>query len=230
MAVQSQLPPPAAGSAWSWSDIMPGRRPRLRLLPRSGEPRRVAADRARQWRPGDGPQPGRGERRLGRAGVAEIGDAPVDVLLNVAAIVGNGMPELEVGSSDWSVWQEVFNTVTIGPLRVLQAFLPRLRRGDKVINVTSQVGTSMWLYGGTYVYGAAKAALNRLTLSLSLDLADRGIIVGLVHPGWMKTDMGGPNAETPVEESAAGIRRIVADWPADGRFHFLKWTGEPHVW
>jgi NAD(P)-dependent dehydrogenase (short-subunit alcohol dehydrogenase family) len=164
------------------------------------------------------------------AGVAAIGDAPVDVLLNVAAIVGNGMPELEFGSSDWNSWQEVLNTVTMGPLRVLQAFLPRLRRGDKVINITSQVGTSMWRYGGTYAYGAAKAALDRLTLSVSLDLAPRGIIVGLVHPGWMNTDMGGPDAETPVEESAAGIRRIVADWPADGQLHFLKWTGEPQVW
>jgi NAD(P)-dependent dehydrogenase (short-subunit alcohol dehydrogenase family) len=88
----------------------------------------------------------------------------------------------------------------------------------------------MWLYGGTYAYGAAKAALNRMTLSLALDLAPRGITVGLVHPGWMNTDMGGPDAETPVEESAAGIRRIVADWPADGHCHFRKWTGEPHVW
>jgi NAD(P)-dependent dehydrogenase (short-subunit alcohol dehydrogenase family) len=164
------------------------------------------------------------------AGVAAIGDAPVDVLLNVAAIVGNGMPELESGASDWSVWQEVFNTNTMGPLRVIQAFLPRLRRGDKVINISSQVGTSMWRYGGTYAYGASKGALNRLTLSLALDLAPRGIIVGLVHPGWMKTDMGGRDAETPVQESAAGIRRIVADWPDDGQLHFLKWTGEPQIW
>jgi NAD(P)-dependent dehydrogenase (short-subunit alcohol dehydrogenase family) len=163
-------------------------------------------------------------------GVAEIGDTPVDVLINVAAIVGNTTPELAPGSSDWSSWQEVFNTVTMGPLRVTQAFLPRLQPGGKVINVTSQVGTSMWLYGGTYAYGAAKAALNRMTLSLALDLAPRGITVGLVHPGWMNTDMGGPNAETPVDESAAGIRRIVADWPADGQCHFRKWTGEPHVW
>jgi NAD(P)-dependent dehydrogenase (short-subunit alcohol dehydrogenase family) len=162
--------------------------------------------------------------------VAEINDTPIDVLLNVAAIVGNGMPELESGSSDWGGWQEVFNTVTMGPLRVIQAFLPRLRAGDKVMNVSSQVGTSMWLYGGVYAYGAAKAALNRLTLSLALDLAPRGITVGLIHPGWMNTDMGGPDAETKVEESAAGIRRIVADWPADGQCHFRKWTGEPQIW
>jgi NAD(P)-dependent dehydrogenase (short-subunit alcohol dehydrogenase family) len=164
------------------------------------------------------------------AGVAALGDAPVDILLNVAAIVGDHRPELEVGSSNWDNWQAVFNTVTMGPLRVTQAFLPRLQPGGKVINVTSQVGTSMWLYGGTYAYGAAKAALNRLTLSLALDLAPRGITVGLVHPGWMNTDMGGPDAETKVEESAAGIRRIVADWPADGQCHFRKWTGEPHIW
>ena len=88
----------------------------------------------------------------------------------------------------------------------------------------------MWLMGGTYAYGAAKGALNRLTLSLALDLAPRGITVGLIHPGWMNTDMGGPDAETPVEESAAGIRRIVADWPDDGQCHFLKWTGEPQAW
>jgi len=164
------------------------------------------------------------------AGVADLGDAPIDIVINVAAIVGDTAPELDLGSSNWDNWRAVFNTVTMGPLRVTQGFLPRLRPGNKVINITSQVGTSMWHYGGTYAYSAAKAALNRMTLALAQDLAPRGITVGLIHPGWMNTDMGGPDAETPVEESAAGIRRIVADWPADGQCHFRKWTGEPHVW
>ena len=159
---------------------------------------------------------------------AEAGDASVDVLLNVAGISGPSRPELE--ASDWAMWQESFDVMTMGPLRVLQAFLPRMQAGAKVINITSQIAASTWPTGGFYAYGAAKAGLNRMMRSVAIDLRDRGIIVGLVHPGWVQTDMGGPNAEITSQESAEGIRKVTQAWTLDRSGDFLKWNGETHPW
>ena len=159
---------------------------------------------------------------------AEAGDASVDVLLNVAGISGPSRPELE--ASDWAMWQESFNVMTMGPLRVLQALLPRMQAGAKVINITSQIAASTWPTGGFYAYGAAKAGLNRMMRSVAVDLRDRGIIVGLVHPGWVQTDMGGPNAEITPQESAEGIRKVTQAWTLDRSGDFLKWNGETHPW
>lgn len=163
-----------------------------------------------------------------RTGVATTGTDTVDVLYNVAGIGGGIVPELE--SSDWAVWNDVFAVMVQGPLRVLQAFLPRLGEGAKVINISSQVGASTWPMGGFYAYASAKAALNRLMRSVSTDLKPRGVVVGLVHPGWVQTDMGGPHAEITAHESAAGIRQVTADWTLETSGDFLNWNGKPHVW
>ena len=117
-----------------------------------------------------------------------------------------------------------------GPLRVLQAFLPRLGAGSKVINFSSQLAASTWPYGGFYAYGAAKAGLNRMMRSVAIDLKDRGIVVGSIHPGWVQTDMGGPGAEITPQESAAGIIKLARGWPLEHTGDFYKWNGEPHAW
>ena len=162
------------------------------------------------------------------AGAAATGDGPIDVLLNVAGVVGGDRQ----GLSDraWADWQDAFNIMIVGPLRVMQAFLPRLPSGAKVINITSQLAASTWPYGGHYAYGAAKAGLNRMMRSVAIDVKDRGIVVGLVHPGWVQTDMGGAAAEITPQESAAGIRKVTADWTLDRSGDFLKWNGETHPW
>ena len=165
-----------------------------------------------------------------RAGVKAIGDANIDILFNVAGVLGSVPPELEVGSSDWAMWQDVLNIMTFGPLRVLQAFLPHMKAGSKVINITSQLAASTWPYGGFYPYVAAKAGLNRLMRSVAIDLKDRGIIVGILHPGYVQTDMGGPTADITPEESAAGIRKVSGDWTLERSGDFLKWNGETHPW
>lgn len=162
------------------------------------------------------------------AGAATTGDGPIDVLLNVAGVVGGDRQGLE--DRGWVDWQDAFNIMIIGPLRVMQAFLPRLTPGAKVINITSQLAASTWPYGGHYAYGAAKAGLNRMMRSVALDVKDRGIVVGLVHPGWVQTDMGGAAAEITPQESAAGIRKVTADWTLDRSGDFLKWNGETHPW
>jgi NAD(P)-dependent dehydrogenase (short-subunit alcohol dehydrogenase family) len=163
-----------------------------------------------------------------KSGAASTGDAPIDILYNVAGITGSMVPELE--SIDWGPFDEAMNIMVKGPVRVLQAFLPRLGEGSKVINLTSQLAASTWPFGGFYGYVASKAALNRLMRSMATDLKPRGVIVGLVHPGWVKTDMGGPNAEITAEESATGLRSLAAGWTLEKSGDFYKWNGEVHPW
>lgn len=169
-----------------------------------------------------------GDQASVSAGAAETSGEAIDLLYNVAGVSGPTASELE--SSDWAEWNDVFNIMVQGPLRVLQAFLPRMGAGAKVINFSSQLAASTWPYGGYYAYAAAKAALNRLMRSVATDLKERGVIVGLVHPGWVQTEMGGDGADITPQESAEGIRKVAAAWTLDRSGDFLKWNGETHAW
>lgn len=163
-----------------------------------------------------------------RAAAASSGTGPIDVLYNVAGVTGPMANELD--GADWDAWNEAFAIMVQGPLRVLQAFLPRLGEGAKVINITSQLGAMAWPMGGMYCYASAKAALNRLMRSVAIDLKPKGIVIGLIHPGWVQTDMGGPHAQITSEESASGIRKLAAEWTIAETGEFFKWNGERHDW
>ena len=70
----------------------------------------------------------------------------------------------------------------------------------------------------------------RLMRSVAADLKDQGIVIGIVHPGYVQTDMGGPEAEITPQASAAGIRKLAAEWKLEHSGDFYKWNGEPHAW
>lgn len=163
-----------------------------------------------------------------RAAATASGMGAIDILYNVAGVSGPIGAELE--HSDWSEWADIFNIMIMGPLRVMQSFLPRLGSGSKVINLSSQLAASTWPYGGFYAYGAAKAGLNRMMRSVAADVKDKGIIIGLIHPGWVQTDMGGPSAEITPQESASGVRAVAQSWTLAESGDFKKWNGEVHPW
>jgi NAD(P)-dependent dehydrogenase (short-subunit alcohol dehydrogenase family) len=102
--------------------------------------------------------------------------------------------------------------------------------GSKVINFSSQLAASTWPYGGYYAYVASKAALNRLMRSVAIDLKERGIVIGLIHPGYVQTDMGGPAAEITPEQSATGVRTLAEGWTLEKSGDFYRWNGEEHPW
>ncbi|MGO4166565.1 SDR family oxidoreductase [Novosphingobium sp. YAF33] len=163
-----------------------------------------------------------------RAGAADTGDAAIDVLYNVAGVSGSTDSELE--SANFADWLDVFNVNVNGPMRVFQAFLPRLGSGAKVVSFGSQVGASTWPYPGYEAYSASKAALHRLMVSVALGTKDRGIIAISVHPGWVQTDMGGPAAELTPLESAQGIAALAQRLTPEMSGGFYKWNGETHAW
>lgn len=157
-----------------------------------------------------------------------LGDEGVDVLLNVAG-VGGGKQGLY--DSDFDDWRDAFEVMVIGPFRMVQALLPNLEKArGRVMTVSSQMGASTWPYGGTYAYCGAKAAVNQVMRTLAVELTAKGVAVALIHPGWVKTDMGGASAEIEVEESASGIRAVVDRLTLADTGTFWKWTGEQHPW
>ena len=163
-----------------------------------------------------------------QAGAAATGDGPIDLLYNVAGIVGEMAPQLD--KVDWKDFDDAIEIMLKGPLRVLAAFLPRMSAGSKVMNFSSQLDASTWPYGGFYPYVATKAGLNRMMRSVAIDLKDRGIVVGLIHPGYVQTDMGGPDAEITAEDSANQIIALAEGWKLEDTGEFFKWNGEKHDW
>jgi NAD(P)-dependent dehydrogenase (short-subunit alcohol dehydrogenase family) len=164
------------------------------------------------------------------AAARDLGDTPIDILINNAGVMGGNPQTLK--SIDFDAWVDALKIMTIGPVRVIQAFLPNLRKSaaSKVMTVTSQMGASTWPFGGSYAYTSAKAGVNKVMQGVALDLKGDSIAVSLVHPGWVKTDMGGPNADITAQESAAGIQKVIAGLGMSDTGKFFKWNGDIHPW
>lgn len=123
-----------------------------------------------------------------------------------------------------------FEVNALGPLRVTQAFAPLLRASrGAVVNVSSGLGQLAEMGGGRAGYRLSKAALNALTRVLAAELAEDGVRVNAVCPGWVRTDMGGPGAPRSLEEGAAGIL-WAATLPPDGPTGGFFRDREPLPW
>jgi|SRR5215469_11188416 len=170
-----------------------------------------------------------GDERSIKAAAGAVGDLPIDILINNAGVRGGDNQTLE--NTDTSEWIEAFKVMTIGPFRVVQVFLGNLRaaKNPKIMAISTQIAATTWPAGGSYVYASTKAALNRVTLSLARDLKDQ-VIVTMIHPGWVKTDMGGQAADITPEESARGIRKVIASVTKADSGKFYKWNGDIHPW
>ena len=161
-----------------------------------------------------------------------IGKESIDSIIIVAGYVG-GMPENQtIDNIDVDEWHRTLNINTIGPLLVAKAFKENLSssgNGNFMI-LSSQLAASTWPMGGMYVYSTTKAAVSKVGQILALDWAQEPIIVSIMHPGWVQTDMGGPAAEITAEESASGIRKVISGLKKEDSGNFYKWNGEIHPW
>lgn len=163
---------------------------------------------------------------------AQIGDTPIDILINNAGMAGPPFQKQSLEEMDFEGWAETFAVNTMAPLRMLQAFRKNLRAGrnPRAVSITSQMGAIAYKIPIMYAYCSSKGALNKVMKMASDALRQEGIAVLLVHPGFVKTDMGGPNAEITPEESAAGIVSVIAEASLADSGRFLKWNGEEHPW
>lgn len=159
-----------------------------------------------------------------------VGDQPVDILINNAGWVGGSKQGID--DVDIAEWHRTLDINTIGPLILAREFKSNLAAsGDgKLMNVSSQLAASTWPMGGMLIYTTTKAGLSKITQVLAIDWKDEPITVAVMHPGWVKTDMGGPHAELTPEESAEGIRNVIAGLTKADSGKFYKWNGEIHPW
>ena len=163
---------------------------------------------------------------------SRIGEEAIDSVIIVAGWVG-GMPDNQtIDNIDIDEWHNTLNINTIGPLLVAKAFKSNLAasgNGNLMI-LSSQLAASTWPMGGMYIYSTTKAAVSKVGQILALDWAKDPIIVSIMHPGWVQTDMGGPTAEITAEESASGIRNVLSGLTKEDSGNFYKWNGDIHPW
>jgi NAD(P)-dependent dehydrogenase (short-subunit alcohol dehydrogenase family) len=184
-----------------------------------------------------------------------LGNLPLDVLLNNAALLGPGDPQL-LGQWTGAPFLEAFQANAVGPALLTQRLLPRVEAGGqkKIVFLGSAAGSIGLLQppANLYAYRASKAALHLVARNLALDLKARGLIVGLVNPGLVDTrglldlppgDPGPPDLQHVLKlvragvvpliraaDSVAGMRAVIDGWTLERSGVFLNYDGQPLPW
>ena len=156
---------------------------------------------------------------------------PIDLLINNAGIYGGERQSF--GDIDYDQWKQVLDVNTLGPYRVSTALANQVGNSARrlMVNVSSAMGSiERYTTGGHYIYRSSKAALNMVTVNLAHDLRSRGITVLSVHPGWVRTDMGGSSADISTQTSAAGLRQLISNSTIDDSGRFFSWDGSALPW
>jgi NAD(P)-dependent dehydrogenase (short-subunit alcohol dehydrogenase family) len=170
---------------------------------------------------------------------AELASSPIDVLINNAGSAGNRsagqseQPTHGFGQSNYDDWLTMFRVNVMGPMKMAEAFAPHLAagRGKSIVTLSSVLGSmSENTWGGLYAYRATKAGANAVMKSMAVDLAGQGITAVAIHPGWVRTDMGGPGATLDVESSVLGMRAVIARLTPEQLGRFLTHEGAELPW
>ncbi|MDX1781746.1 MAG: SDR family NAD(P)-dependent oxidoreductase [Thalassovita sp.] len=165
------------------------------------------------------------------AGLAQAMDGkPVDLLICNAGVYLDKGQSL-AGGYPPEMWAETFATNVTGVFLTIQSLLPNLQMTDgaRVAIISSQMASQTNAPGGSYIYRASKAAVLNLGRNLAADLKGLDISIGIYHPGWVQTDMGGNAADITVEEAADGLMERFSELGPDSTGCFLTWDGRKHV-
>ncbi|MCB1739175.1 MAG: SDR family NAD(P)-dependent oxidoreductase [Gammaproteobacteria bacterium] len=148
----------------------------------------------------------------------------LDVLIHNAGIMSKGRRSYDR--------ETVMAVNARAPMRVAEALLDAVARArnGRIVLVSSQLGARQGRSGSLGDYGDSKAALNDALRAAAPAWAERGVTGVVVHPGWVRTDMGGPSASISAAESAAGIYALVGSLSASHSGGFYTWDGRTHPW
>ena len=155
----------------------------------------------------------------------------IDLVINSAGIVG--VSGQRAGNIDYASWARVLDVNTMGPLRVLEAFIDHIGRSERrlVITITSGMGSiGDNTSGGSIAYRTSKAAVNIVMRSAAIDLAPRRITCVVVDPGWVKTDMGGSGATLTPLESVTALRSLIETLGPNNSGKFYHYDGSEYPW
>ncbi len=155
----------------------------------------------------------------------------IDLLFNNAGIFDPSPSQLV--DIDYNAWENFIRVNVMSPLMVCATFSDHVAASDlkKIAIMSSKMGSiDDNNSGGSYIYRSSKAALNAVMKSLSIDLAPRGISVAILHPGWVRTDMGGPNGLIDAPESVNGLLKVIKDLNLKNSGRFYSYDGSEIAW
>jgi NAD(P)-dependent dehydrogenase (short-subunit alcohol dehydrogenase family) len=163
-----------------------------------------------------------------------LAGVPIDILINNAGISPDGSKNLE--SFDPEAYMACLRTNSVGPLLVTRALLPNVEASDRkvVVQISSIMGSlanavdQNWK--GNLAYHSSKSALNMANTLIANSLKDKGVACVAIHPGWVQTDMGGPNAHLTPDTSAASILDTVEKLGVKDAGAYLNYDGKPLRW
>lgn len=160
---------------------------------------------------------------------SELKDRAIDLLINNAGFYPHG----SFASMDYEEWQKAFLINTMAPMRMVESFVEHVAssRMRKIVTLSSKMGSITDNdSGGSYPYRTSKAAVNMVMKNLAIQLKPRGIATCTLHPGWVKTDMGGANAPIDVHQSVSGMRTVIDQLSIDNAGRFIAYDGQEIPW
>ena len=153
----------------------------------------------------------------------------IDLLINNAGVADGRWQS--ISEIDMEHALEVLNVNAISPVLVTQQSLPKLANGSKVVMMSSLMGSISDCHSGrSYAYRASKTALNMFSMAMKNELDANGISLLIMHPGWVETDMGGPNAPLSTEESVSGIMQRIEEQDMSMSGRYVEFDGSPIEW
>ena len=170
-----------------------------------------------------------------RAAAGQIDVAAIDLLINNAGMMGDdslaevGLAYQTFGTFNRDEWHRIFDINICTPMAITELLVDKLEAADDgcVVTLSSELGSNEHnTMGNFYPYRASKAAVNSMMKSMGANLKDRGIIAIAIQPGWVKTDMGGPNAGLEANDSIRGVRETLARLTLDDNGKLFNYDGE----
>lgn len=161
---------------------------------------------------------------------AELNGVAIDILISNAGVYGE---RYGLGAIDYPHWQTAMEVNVFGALKLAEVFAANLALSEQgmFIAISSLMGSMADNgSGGSYIYRSSKAALNAVMKSLSFDFREQGTGVIIFHPGWVRTDMGGPHGLIEVDESISGMRRVIEKFNMSQTGSFIKYNGMAMPW
>ena len=153
----------------------------------------------------------------------------LDLLINNAGVADGRWQSISEIDMEYAL--EVLNINSVSPVLVTQQALPILPDGSKVVMMSSLMGSiSDCRSGRSYAYRASKTALNMFSMAMKNELDSLGISLLIMHPGWVETDMGGPNAPLSTAESVSGIMQRIEEQDMSMSGRYVEFDGSPIEW
>ena len=158
-----------------------------------------------------------------------VSSEPIDVFINNAGVMG---PTKLDTIDDAAAMVNALAVNTVAPVVLAKAVLPLVAAAKgKLVALSSRMGSIADNESGGFIaYRATKAGLNAAWRSLAIDVKDQGVVAATLHPGWVQTDMGGANAPLAVEDSVAGMRRVIEDLTPERAGGFYNYDGAEIPW